>query len=171
MMITKIDHHSTDVTIIEEDNVTTVESIDRLPEKGIRDDNGFNKELMNLIFAMHYLCEDYDNDKSTGATLVSLAMRHVSCDNCAYTLPLHKIKTLYAIIDNCEIKTDKHGEWVSVYTHYFDRKTSSVIVIDPLLFDGQRYIVKDIYIPYGSDGATKMNSIIKRLQLKQPYVA
>lgn len=156
----------TDVAIIEEDNVTTVESIS-LVEKEIRDDNGFNKELMNLIFAMHYLCEDYDDDKLTGASLVSLAMRHITCDNCAYTLPIHKIETMYAIVDNCQIQTDKNGEWISVYTHYFDRKTSTVVVIDPLLFDGKRYIVKDIYIPYGIDGAAKMNRTVKRLQLKQ----
>lgn len=169
-MMEKISRHSTEITNIEENNVTTVESVERLPEKGERDDNGFNKELMNLLFVMHYLCEDYASNDLSGATLVGLAMRLIPCEKCAYTLPLHKIDTLYAIVDNCQIKTDKNGEWVSVYTHYFDRKTNTVIVIDPLLFDGHRYTVTEIYIPFGSDAAAKMNRVVKRLQLKASHV-
>lgn len=158
---------NTDIAIIEEDNVTTVESTERVIEPEYRDDNGFNKELMNLIFAMHYICDDEEvSNKDNARTLVMKYMRHIDCNNCAYTLPIHKLKTLYAMIDNNAIQRDKDGNWVNTYAHYFDRKLNAVLVIDPLLFDGERYIIQDIYIPYGSDAATKMNRIVKRNQLR-----
>lgn len=152
----------------EDDNVTTVKSVSRMVKSDKRDINGFDDTLMNLIFAQHFLCGDKSkvNASDSAQTLVLNHMRYVDGSNCGYSLPIQKLETTYAMIDNNTIVRDKNGNWANIYSHYFDRKTNAVIVIDPLLCDGTRYTVLGIYIPYGHDGATKMNDIVKHLQLR-----
>lgn len=167
-MSTNKQHHVTVIVVPEDDNVTTVESVNRVVNSDDRDGNGFNDKLMNLIFSQHFLCGDGSkvNPSDSARTLVMNHMRHVADSDCGYGLPIQKLDTLYAIIDNNTIVRDKNGDWVNTYSHYFDRKTNAVIVIDPLLCDDTRYTVVDIYIPYGHDGATKMNCVVKHLQLR-----
>lgn len=159
---------NTDIAARDDENVTTVESVKRVSKSNENDVNGFNDELMQLVFAKHVLCGDGSDVsiRDTAASLVIKHMRYVDGSNCGYSLPVEKLDTLYAIVDNNTIVRDRNGNWINTYSHYFDRKLNAVIVIDPLLCDGKRYTVTTIYIPYGHDGATVMNRVVEHLQLR-----